>query len=140
MKLFSNRRAKRSTALAVLLVWLFAVASGVANACLLEPPGAHSHSAKAEHHAAAHAIAAADEHDDDGDASKESCLKTCDDGSKAPVKAQTSFDLTDPGNAPLVSFAWTAATPVATTFGRFDDRQVPILGPPLRLRYSRLTL
>ena len=36
MKLFPNTRAKRNTAFMVLLVWLFALASGVANACLLE--------------------------------------------------------------------------------------------------------
>jgi len=35
MKLFFNIRAKRNAALMVLLVWVFALASGVANACLL---------------------------------------------------------------------------------------------------------
>ncbi|MEP6964245.1 MAG: hypothetical protein ABI845_02070, partial [Polaromonas sp.] len=43
MKLLFNRRAKRNTAFMVLLVWLFALASGVANACLLEARQTHSH-------------------------------------------------------------------------------------------------
>jgi hypothetical protein len=41
MKLFSNIRSKRSIAFIALLVWVFALASGVANACLLEARGTH---------------------------------------------------------------------------------------------------
>ena len=44
MKLFSNPRAKRSTVFMVLLTWLFALASGVANACLLQAQETHAHS------------------------------------------------------------------------------------------------
>ena len=50
MKLFFNARAMRSTSLMVLLVllvWLFALASGVANACLLETRQTHLHIATA---------------------------------------------------------------------------------------------
>lgn len=36
MKFIPTRRAMRSTAFVVLLMWLFALATGVANACLLE--------------------------------------------------------------------------------------------------------
>ena len=147
MKLFSNNLAKRNTALAAVLLWLFALAAGMANACLLEAPGTHSHAAKAGSSETAHApavsaghVGAVDDHDDDLDVSRESCLKTCDDGSKAPVKLRTGFDLTDPGLAPLVAIVWNAATPVASAPCRFDDLQVPIVGPPFRVRYSRLTL
>ena len=80
------------------------------------------------------------ERDDDADASKESCLKACDDGSNAQIKLQTGVDLTDPGLAPFVVFAWSATIPVASASGRFDERQVPVVGPPFRVRYSRLTL
>ena len=48
MKLFSTTRTKRNTAFVVLLGWLFALASGVANACLLETPEMHSIAARAE--------------------------------------------------------------------------------------------
>ena len=147
MNLFSNPRAKRTTAFVVLLVWLFAVASGVANACLLEAPGVHSHGATARWaktgqapvQLAGHA-GAVDDHDDDSDSPKESCLKVCDDGSKAPVKLHTGFDLTDPGMAPLVAVAWNAASPVVSGPCRRVDLQPPIAGPPVRVRYSRLAL
>lgn len=141
MSFFSTSRTKRTTAFVVLLVWLFAVASGVANACLLEEPGPHPHLATG------HAPAVLDDdagvvgdHHNDSDTSKESCLKVCDDGSKAPVKLHTGFDLTDPGMAPLVAIAWSAAAPVVTGPSPRVDLQPPIGGPPLRVRYSRLAL
>lgn len=150
MKPFSNPRTRRNTTVVALLVWAFALASGMANACLLERPGNHTHTSASRasdgHHAhagdalAGHADAIADDHDDDADAAKESCLKACDDGSNAQVKLQTGVDLTDPGLAPFVVFAWNAATLIAAAPSRFDDLQVPVAGPPLRLRYSRLTL
>ena len=147
MNLFSNPRAKRTTAFVVLLGWLFAVASGVANACLLEGPGTHSHSAAAGPAKTGHArallaghVGAVDGHDDDSDTSKESCLKVCDDGSIALVKLQTGFDLSDPGMAPLVAMGWNAAAPVLSAPCRLVDLQPPIVGPPFRVRYSRLAL
>ena len=81
-----------------------------------------------------------DDHDDDLDVSRESCLKVCDDGANAPVKLQTGVDLTDPGLAPLVVTIWTTATPVVSVPSRFDILQAPIAGTPFRVRYSRLTL
>ena len=132
-----------------LLAWEFALASGMANACQLVEPGKHSHGAPQHASSAPHTHAAGvladhadgvDDHDDYSDASKESCLKACDDGSNAQIKLQTGVDLTDPGLAPFIAFAWNAATPVALAPSRFDDLQVPILGPPFRLRYPRLTL
>ena len=148
MKPFSNHRTRRNTTFVAMLVWVFALASGMANACLLETQGKHAHIGadhqSQAHHAHAHDAVAGDaiavDHDDDADASKESCLKVCDDGSNAQVKLQTGVDLTDPGLAPFVVFAWDATTPVASAPGAFDELQVPVVGPPFRLRYSRLTL
>jgi hypothetical protein len=147
MKPFSNNRTKRSTAFVALLVWLFALASGMANACLLEAPAPHSHAGADGYSVAGHAPAALaghsdsiDDHDDDSDAAKESCLKTCNEGSNAPVKLQTGFDLTDPGPAPLIATVWSVATPVVSAPCRLDDLQPAIVGPPLRVRYSRLAL
>jgi hypothetical protein len=149
MKPFSSRCTKRNTAFAVLLVWLFALASGMANACLLEAPATHSHAAKDGSSKTAHAHAhagltghagAVDDHDGHSDAPKESCLKNCNDGSNAPVKLQTGFDLTDPGIAPLVAIVWNTATPVVSAPCRLDDLRPVIVGPPFRVRYSRLTL
>lgn len=148
MKPFSNQRTRRNTTFVAMLVWAFALASGMANACLLETPGKHSHTTASlssdAHHAHANGSLAGEaitvDHDDDAGASKESCLKACDDGSNAQIKLQTGVDLTDPGLAPFVVFAWAATTPVASAPSRFDEFQVPAVGPPFRLRYSRLTL
>ena len=147
MKPFQKHRTKRNTAFAMMLVWLFALASGMANACLLESPGTHAHTAKAGHLEAAgalHALAGhsanGDDHDDDPDAARESCLKTCDDGSNAPVKLQIGSDLSDPGAAPLIAIGWGSPTRIASMSFSPDDLQPPIVGPPFRVRYSRLTL
>lgn len=148
MKPFSNHRARPNTAFVAALVWVFALACGMANACLLETPGkyAHigaSHSSDARHAHASDALAGdavAVEHGDDADASKESSLKACDDGSNAQIKLQTGIDLTDPGLATFVVFAWNAAALVASAPSRSDGLQIPIVGSPFRLRYSRLTL
>ena len=144
----TNHRTRRNTTFVALLVWVFALASGMVNACLLETPGKHSriaagHSSHADHADASDALAGdviVVHADDDSDAPKESCLKACDDGSNAPIKLQTGVDLTDPDRAPFVAFAWNAANPVASVPSRFDDLQVPVVGPPFRLRYARLTL
>lgn len=147
MKPFSNHRTKCNTAFAMMLVWLFAMASGMANACLLERPGTHAHTTKSGHLEAAGSLrtfaghsAAVDDHDDDSDAARESCLKTCDDSSNAPVKLQIGSDLSDPGGAPLVAIVWNATTKITSTSFSLDDVQPPIVGPPFRVRYSRLTL
>jgi len=148
MKPFSNHRTRRNTTFVAILAWAFALVSGMANACLLETPGKHtyaaaSHSSDDHHVHASKSLAGdavAEDHDDDADASKESCLKACDDGSNAQIKLQTGVDLTDPGLAPFVAFAWAATTPVASAPSWFEELQVPVVGPPFRLRYSRLTL
>jgi hypothetical protein len=43
MTLTASRHHKRSIALTMLLVWVFALLSGVANACLTEPRGELQH-------------------------------------------------------------------------------------------------
>lgn len=148
MKLFSNTRTKRSTAWLMLLVWAFALASGMANACLLEERGAHEHAtAVDEPHgtaqpavAAGHVSSVAD-HDDDSHTSKAPCLKACDDGSLSLQKQMPGLDLIDPGIAFAVTLTWPVAVPVVSAQHRTDDDlRVPISGPPIRVRYSRLAL
>ena len=150
MKPLSNHRSRRCTTFVAMLVWAFALASGMANACLLETQGKHAHAAASHssdaHHAhvpandavAGNAIAI--ERDEDADAPKESCLKACDDGSNAQIKLLTGVDLIDPGLVPLIAFAWRAALPVGLARSRFHELRVSVTGPPFRLRYSRLTL
>ena len=146
MNPFSHQRTKRNTTFVALLVWLFALASGMANACLLQAPGKHPHGAAAHSGEAPHTHVTgghANAVDDDGtdqDSSKESCLKVCDDGANAQIKLQAGVDMTDPGLAPFVAIAWNAAIAVASVSNRYDILRVPIVGPPFRTRYSRLTL
>ena len=149
MKFFADTRSKRNTAFVVLLVWLFALASSLANACLLEQHEPHptvtgdalattSHGrgeflSKMGHEAG---------HHHDSDPSKESCLKACDDGTRTLPKAYSGVDVTDPPPRPalLVTTLWIASQLADSAPRRADDRAVPMVGPPLRVRFSRLAL
>ena len=145
---FLNRRSKRNTTLVVLLVWLFAVASGIVNACVLQAQGANTHFGTAKPFEVAHVRSAstghtpdaADHHGDELDVSKAPCLKVCDDGTQLLIKQQTSLDLGDPGSSFLASVFWTAVMPVVTTPRQGNGPQATAHGPPVRLRYARLTL
>ncbi len=147
MKFFANTRTKRSTAFAVLLLWLFALASGVANACLLEPPESHSMAAKGSATTTSQAPAevaghwgTVAGHDDVSDMSREACLKACDDGTRSLPNAYPGFDQTDPGPAPLIAILWTGSPQLLSVSHPPDDQAKPIVGPPFRVRYSRLAL
>lgn len=145
---FSNPRSRRSTSFVVLLVWLFAVASGIANACVLKTHEVHAHvvaakpveAAHAHSASAGHALNAADHQGDEVDISKAPCLKACDDGAQLLIKQQTSLHLGDSGSLFLVSILWTTAIPVATIPRQREGLQSAAHGPPVRVRYSRLTL
>ena len=147
MMFFADTHTKRNTAFAMLLVWLFALASGVANACFLETPESHARAAKESVATASHAPvellahpSASAGHHDDSNSAKESCLKVCDDGTNAALKAYSGQDHTDPGPAPWVTTLWTGSAHVVSAPRRLDDLAIPIIGPPIRVRYSRLTL
>lgn len=139
MKLFSNPRARRNTALMVLFAWLFALASGVANACLLEARETHSHVVIAVSSGSAHAGTVAD-HGDDSQNFKAQCLKVCDDGSRSLPKQNATAAQPDPGPAPLLVVIWNAVAPAAATPHQLDEAQPPTPGLPIRVRYSRLAL
>ena len=147
MKLFGHTRTKRNTAFAMLLVWLFVMASGVANACFLETHEPHARVAKMSAATFGHAhaellaeIGTDADHHDHSDGTKESCLKVCDDGTHTLLKASSGVDHNDPGPAPLVATLWTASQQVVSGPRRADDWAIPMAGPPLRVRYSRLVL
>lgn len=146
MKFLDGSRTKRNTAFAVLLVWLFALASGVANACLLETAEPHSKAARpaaATSQGPAELVAhlgASAGHADDSDSSKELCLKVCDDGTHTLPKLYSGADHNDPGPAPLFTTLWTGSPHVVSALRRLDDLALRSVGPPLRVRYSRLAL
>ena len=135
MHIHFRTRTLRRTAFAVLLAWLFAVAAGVANACLLETPALGAVAVLEPSHS--HAFAG---HAEASGAAKESCLKSCDGGTQALPKAQAGADQSDPGPAPLFTTLWTPSTRPVLASRQWHQLQLPIVGPPLRVRYSRLAL
>ena len=147
MKFFADTRTKRNTAFAMLLVWVFALASGVANACLLETSDHHATAAKgsaartkqAPAELVAHLDATAG-HDDDSKSTEESCLKVCDDGTHTLLKGYSGADHTDPGPPPLVTTLWTGPMPIVSAPRRANDSAAAVLGPSIRVRYLRLAL
>ena len=147
MKLFSSTFAKRNTAFLVLLVWVFALALGVANACLLETRGTHGHLTDAAEPeavatfkvSAGHAGAVVGHHDD-ADASRAPCLKACEDVAQSLLKQDLKAEQADPGPALLVLVLWTAATPALLPFHQSDPVQPHAPELPVRVRYSRLVL
>lgn len=148
MPLFSNLRAKRRTVYMVLLVWLFALASGWANACLLQGRDTHWHgpsdgaslTAQLAHVSPVHVGLHAD-HAENSDPGKRACLKVCDGGSQSVIKWSSSADLTDAAMAPLpVTHVW--PVPLATPARNTDWLALPAPSPgvPLRTRFARLAL
>ena len=150
MPTLPNTRTRRKTAYVMLFVWLFAMASGVANACRLESHGHHDHASPLSHPSATVAtLGVADDHargltHDHGDTgtgpTKESCLKACDEGSQSVLKHSSGSDFADPALAPFVAVAWTDVMHVAPAGSRAHDFRLPERGPPLRVLFSRLAI
>ena len=147
MKLFSSTRARRNTAFMVLLAWLFAVASGVANACLLEAREAHSliaatASSEATHAPVillGHAGAVADGRDESH--FNADCLKVCDDSSRFSPKQDSTVAHVDPGpTLPILVLGTTMALVVPKTLIQIDDEQSVRPELPIRVRFSRLAI
>jgi hypothetical protein len=139
MQFSSHRRASRATAFVVLLAWLFALASGVANACLLEVRGTHGHDAPSAVVSAGHAGAVAGHHHDSHGA-KANCLKVCSDGGQSPTTPDIKVAQADIGLAPVVAVLWNPAVPLAAAPHRVTDDPPTAAGPPIRVRFSRLAL
>lgn len=143
MKLSLNTFDKRKTAVMVLLAWLFALVSGIANACLLEMPATHAHAGTASFEG--EYVSATIDHDigtnadDESPTAKTPCLKVCDESTNA-VATQLSRAQIDVAPAPLVKVLWrlVAADQVAPFETGDPGPTTPEL--PLRVRYSRLAL
>lgn len=139
-----NARSRQRTAAVMLLLWLFALISGVANACLLEQPGSHAPSAATSVPASSHAVNDASghagsmaTHSTDEELSKAPCLKACDEGSQALLKQSPPDAPCDPGAAPLVAILWVAASPGARLVRGIADPPPPLPQAPLWVLYSR---
>ena len=148
MKSFFSIHSKRRIACAMLAVWIVTVASGIANACLLDIHGVHDHHAIGEHAATTHEPLVAqaahegdvEDHDEDQALSKESCLKVCDDSSKFLPKPSFGFDLLDVQMAPPVASVWIATASLVASVRASDDRRPAAPERPARIRFLRLAL
>lgn len=133
----------------MLLVWGLGLISGVANACLLEAPGAAVHAKTNKLHPqydvkhtslAAHPLTVAGSAQaDDAHTSKQPCLKVCDDSSRSlPVKYQAGE--VDPGLPSVVAVLWSLIEPVYLFSKQSDSTHRVASHVPLRHRYARLAL
>lgn len=144
MTLFRTSGHKRRFALALLVLWLFALGAAWANACLLQDRTTHldpSLVATAESPVVSPGhIGVLASHAQNLPPGEAPCLKLCDDASQSLVKWPTGMELPDVAMPPPFAMAWSES--VAALDAR---RPVRIERParqdlPLRTRYRRLAL
>jgi hypothetical protein len=128
-----TRQQLRRTAWVALLAWVFALLSGVANACLIQPLAPVDRQVGHVHHHASEASGL------DQDGGRAGCLKFCADESSALAKNKASHaDL--PGPLLLASIHWQLATTVAAVVQWHPVERPATVGPPLFIRFLRLTI
>ena len=142
-----HSRCLRQTAWLTLVAWLFALTTGVVNACVLGGPSAPIRGLVADlhptHSAAAvterHGLGPAAHHERERNYASDGCLNFCDDESSALSKGSTTT--VDPGLASVAVVQWPAAlAPIANGPSGLSLRQPIAQGPPLVIRLLRLTL
>jgi hypothetical protein len=142
----TSRHHKRRIAISMLLVWVFVLLSGVANACLTAPRGDAGHAAHLAFDADRSAPVVlhhhgADQTQQDGHPDKTTCQKSCDDSGQTLLKQQPKFDTPDakpfvhPAHWQFGGLKW-----VPAAMARGTVAAVPPLSPPLRVLLSRLAL
>lgn len=135
--MFSDRRRLRRWAAQVLLVWLFGLAMGVANACALGESAHHRADAKeatstSEHHHG----------DEQGDAAKVNCLDFCEKSSIGTPQLKVVDDgFAALGFALPVSGTLAVSSRTEPFVGQLvvDSPHLPG-GPPPRIAFKRLAL
>lgn len=149
-----QRRHLRSTAVLTLLAWVLALLAGMVNACQLQTytPGTHTSVVSAHDRSGesgAHAEqalygndgnhSAVGGHEGQSDIGKAGCLKFCAEESSTVAKGETAQpDLL--GIVTVASIDWQPEMPFATaTPWRSVDQPVS-QGPPLFIRFLRLTI
>lgn len=155
-----NRRQLRRTACVTLLAWVLALASGVVNACLLQPHRLtvtasssatsslefadagliESTVAHVEHsHDDSHRASQVDRNAAKEDADKAGCLKFCADESS--TLANGKFTQADLPNPAVVAVAeWPSLAPLHMGTLRMSAERPASPGPPLFIRFLRLTI
>lgn len=154
MLLFSDPRPMRRAVMVTLVVWVFGLMAGIANACLLQDAQPVHHGQAPRHSSSgpsvgsppdplatsAHeALASPAEPSGDAGPYQASCKKFCDTGASAAVK-QEGCDTTDSGHAAVHACGWNPKlAPVAVAKQLFNDRPFPH-DTPIAIRFLRLTL
>jgi len=147
MSPFPNTRAKRRTVYTLLLVWLFALGSGWANACLLQERETHWHGASEDASLTArHSrvppghVGVDSEHAENAGPAKSACLKACGDDTQTVVNLASSVDLANIAMAPPTVLTWADPLAAAEQANAWLEFRAPSPGVPLRTRFSRLAL
>ncbi len=129
----------------VLWVWVFALASGAVNACLVQERTSHPHSDRVHASDPTGARTVSVEHlhvnpghADGGQLSSAQCLNVCDQTAQSPGKQQAQPDLGVPA-APPVFAPWAPVPPAALAALPVPDMRRDT-APPIRVRYVRLAL
>lgn len=138
--MFSDRRRLRRWAAQVLLVWLFGLAMGVANACALGEPAHHRSDVATP--VAADTVQKHQHGNEQGDLAKVNCLDFCEKSSIAAPQLKVVGDgLAALGFALPVSHVLSVAGQIEPTVGRLvvDSPHLPG-GPPPRIAFQRLAL
>ena len=147
MNVFSTAHRRRTTAFVVLLLWVFSVAAGIVNACVLD---AHQAPAgRAADVAAGDAVVpslvathgrAILEHGDDLDGSGAPCLKVCESNSQALPKLQSVMDQGVLAQMPPPTVFWTLAAQAVLPADWVDRMPPATRVVPIRVRLVRLAL
>ena len=147
-------RTNRISAFSMLLIWIFGLLSGVANACLLEAPSAIPHTAIP--HTATQQAPLREMHissvkhspvviyetpaqADDAHTSKQPCLKVCDDSSRSLPKKYPAVQI-EPGLPITAAVLWSLAEPIDLSYKQPSSTQRVASHVPLRYRLARLAL
>lgn len=151
-----NRQQLRHTACVVLFAWVFALVSGVANACLLQaaesgaaalslPAGTRTGECDSGAAPCENDAGPAHHHDDSGrgeavqHGGKAVCLKFC--AVESSALAQSKASQADfPGPVLLACAPWSLAVHVAAATQWQGVERPASVGPPLFLRFLRLTI
>ena len=147
MSLFPNTRTKRRTVYTMLLVWLFALGSGWANACLLQERETHLHGSsedasltvQASHVSPGH-VGVDSDHAENAGLAKNACLKVCGDDAQTIVKLASGVDLANVAMAPPTVLTWADPLAAAEQANAWIELSAPSPSVPLRTRFSRLAL
>ena len=138
--MFGQRRRLRLIAAHMLLVWFFALASGVANACIVEPElrnaalsGSHDHSGNSQAHQHSHSGGSIGQEDPSQHSDNAPCVKFCEQESigTPPVKQQV-----DPASAVPLAPPPSAALTVQMVLERAGAFRVE----PAFLLYGRIPI